>query len=636
MSQAEELLNSLSGTTYSTEADYVTIGSDRFMVVPDNLKKLGVSADHDVNTIHFIGPRYSENGTDLSQTTIWANYMRSDGYLDAAPCEDVTVDSEDETLMHYYWTISRNVTEAHGNLVVLVCAKSVDSAGNELRHWNSELCHDFYISEGMEVQESVITQYPDLIEYMLLRIATVENKTTKTAIFNYIDQYLDEDPSVIIENIEAIIADQPIQEYVNEYMDGYVDICTTTDRTLENSYAGAYEMVSMEGATEQVTLEGKNLFDINGNVNVRGNDLSPSSYNSVSNGVLTTQAHTASNMPCGQLIQNVNGKSIAVSAKLVSTGTGGLGSLMIYENGNIVKNVATANANSVMEMVYTCTSDNVVLTFGTNGGTGAQFTDIQVEIGTVATDYEPYCGGIASPNPDYPQEIENVAAEVTVKTTNADGTLYSSATIALSDKLRATDRVVKIDGVWYEERKRATVVFDGSDDEVITFHSDINAFKIIVPNKRNNRCNILSNRYIATANKPPTFGQLYGTDTYYGVNSIVFYNPSAFTTVDELRAWLSSNPLIFEYDLAEETLIPIADEYQTVLDNLLTYDGTTHVIVEDTEVQPIVTSKYGTSEMGARAISNTNRIEKLEEEDDSDDDTLTEINAVLEAYLGGE
>ena len=35
-------------------------------------------------------------------------------------------------------------------------------------------------------------------------------------------------------------------------------------------------------------------------------------------------------------------------------------------------------------------------------------SDAQLELGSTATDYEPYTGGIASPNPDYPQEIKSV------------------------------------------------------------------------------------------------------------------------------------------------------------------------------------------------------------------------------------
>lgn len=43
----------------------------------------------------------------------------------------------------------------------------------------------------------------------------------------------------------------------------------------------------------------------------------------------------------------------------------------------------------------------------TNGNT-VKVWDFQIEKGTVATDYEPYTGGIASPNPAYPQSIDSV------------------------------------------------------------------------------------------------------------------------------------------------------------------------------------------------------------------------------------
>ena len=39
---------------------------------------------------------------------------------------------------------------------------------------------------------------------------------------------------------------------------------------------------------------------------------------------------------------------------------------------------------------------------------------IQLEAGSTATAYEPYCGGIPSPNPDYPQTIETVSGEQSV------------------------------------------------------------------------------------------------------------------------------------------------------------------------------------------------------------------------------
>ena len=41
----------------------------------------------------------------------------------------------------------------------------------------------------------------------------------------------------------------------------------------------------------------------------------------------------------------------------------------------------------------------------------------QIELGSTATEYEPYVGGIASPNPDYPQNVKVVTGEQTVKVT---------------------------------------------------------------------------------------------------------------------------------------------------------------------------------------------------------------------------
>ena len=50
---------------------------------------------------------------------------------------------------------------------------------------------------------------------------------------------------------------------------------------------------------------------------------------------------------------------------------------------------------------------------------GAQFNNykvgIQIEEGSTATDYEPYCGGQPSPNPDYPQKIKVVTGDNVVK-----------------------------------------------------------------------------------------------------------------------------------------------------------------------------------------------------------------------------
>ena len=57
-------------------------------------------------------------------------------------------------------------------------------------------------------------------------------------------------------------------------------------------------------------------------------------------------------------------------------------------------------------------------------------SNIQIEAGDTATEYEPYCGGIPSPNPDYPQPIKSIKS-VELSSSNADGSNSATRTIDL-------------------------------------------------------------------------------------------------------------------------------------------------------------------------------------------------------------
>ena len=52
-----------------------------------------------------------------------------------------------------------------------------------------------------------------------------------------------------------------------------------------------------------------------------------------------------------------------------------------------------------------------------NNGARAELSNIQIETGSTATSYEPYVGGIASPNPDYPQDVNVAQGGQTIKIT---------------------------------------------------------------------------------------------------------------------------------------------------------------------------------------------------------------------------
>ena len=169
MSQADELLESLteSGTmTYAVDSEYephIIIGADRTVTVPKMLQRLAVQYDHDVETVTFDCPRYWD-GLDMSEMSVWINYKRADKEKGCYRANNVVPDESDESMMHFDWTVSRNVTEAKGPIVFLVCIRKTDEDDNEVNHWNSELCLDCYISEGLECSDqSVLIEYPDYL-----------------------------------------------------------------------------------------------------------------------------------------------------------------------------------------------------------------------------------------------------------------------------------------------------------------------------------------------------------------------------------------------------------------------------------------------------------------------------------------
>ena len=168
MSKADELLNSLSDEDISLQLvnpetePHIVIGDDRIVSVPKELQRIAVQYDHDVETVTFDCPRYWD-GLDMSKMNIYVNYMRKDRYIDSYKTTDIAVDTTNPNIMHFNWTISRNVSKVSGGLKFLVCIKKSDAEGSEINHWNSELNNEMYISEGLEADPSILDPYPDII-----------------------------------------------------------------------------------------------------------------------------------------------------------------------------------------------------------------------------------------------------------------------------------------------------------------------------------------------------------------------------------------------------------------------------------------------------------------------------------------
>lgn len=171
MSKADLLLNKLDASRVATrlanasEEPHLIIGDDRVVNVPDELKRLAVQYDHDIETVTFDCPRYWDEH-DMSKMGVYINYLCADQTPGVYQADNVRVDEADSTVMHFDWTISRNVSLVAGQIAFLVCVRNADAEGFEKNHWNSEICTSCYISKGLEYDGEVIDNImsPDLIE----------------------------------------------------------------------------------------------------------------------------------------------------------------------------------------------------------------------------------------------------------------------------------------------------------------------------------------------------------------------------------------------------------------------------------------------------------------------------------------
>ena len=155
---------------------------------------------------------------------------------------------------------------------------------------------------------------------------------------------------------------------------------------VENVFNGTVPM----GNIKVDTVTTKNLFNINGEVNVKGSNGNIENKNSVSGNILTTNTNSSVDNFCGQKIDNINGKTITFSAKVLSIGTGTRANLGIYDNNTLIVDKSERTVGNYITITYTATSNNIIVAFACGGGIGAQFTDIQVEIGDTRTDYAKY------------------------------------------------------------------------------------------------------------------------------------------------------------------------------------------------------------------------------------------------------
>ena len=167
MPTVDELLNA------SNEVTTCTINSDtREIIVPEKYKVLGVFSDEKVTKIPFTCPRVVGNNVDLTEYNLYINYQNASGASNAYLIDDIVVSGDNIT---FSWLLSRYVTFSQGVVKYNFCAKKLDgdTISNE---WNTTIATGLVI-QGLEATREIIEENPDIIEALISKAHTHENKS---------------------------------------------------------------------------------------------------------------------------------------------------------------------------------------------------------------------------------------------------------------------------------------------------------------------------------------------------------------------------------------------------------------------------------------------------------------------------
>lgn len=169
MSKLDALRNSIANSTIylKSSEEHIFIDDERNIIVPNSLQCIAVQHDHNIETVTFDCPRYWDQH-DMSKMKIYINYMLSNGEVGMYAADNIITNKD---RMTFDWTVSGYATAAKGNIAVSVCIKKIDEDGNETQHWNSKVCRDFSVAEGLECSSIIESEYPDIISQILDALA---------------------------------------------------------------------------------------------------------------------------------------------------------------------------------------------------------------------------------------------------------------------------------------------------------------------------------------------------------------------------------------------------------------------------------------------------------------------------------
>lgn len=353
-----------------------------------------------------------------------------------------------------------------------------------------------------------------------------------------------------------------------------------------------------ESGTLEIKSEGKNLYDVSldtTRTNVGVTATINSNQTMTLSGTSTGAGALPSSSTTKHKIKANIGDILTLSVKILSgnatiASNTSLAYMNVYVDGTILNNVVvgfinapTNTVNSDTEITdtqYLVVTENMFSADGyihivsqTYVRSGDVYNDLvlvrQLEVNSVATEYEPYKS--------------------------------STVSIPLAEPLRSVgevrDEIACVDGVYGVIRRIASEVFKGDSSEGWYKHSTLNNvyYRNFAKAKGGNNSSVWSH---FTNNDDGVNEQ---GEKWDNPNNGTKYVCLEVDTLDEWLAWLQSNNITVQYILAEGVFEPFAD--QTPFYNIATFDSATYITATDNAEMKV---EYFRNTSTGQQLSNAN------------------------------
>ncbi len=410
---------------------------------------------------------------------------------------------------------------------------------------------------------------------------TKELKNARTATtgekFNSLDERIDCEVDRLNKKIEVSFLQQEDKgsHTIENAVEGMTTDMVVKGKTMYKKSDGSYtdtweEGVTIESFGEQegnkisILSNGKNLFNINGNVNqYYPNMIIGAGGVSVDNNHITTTYNSSNSMGKGFIVKNALNKKYIITADVASIGTGTNAILTIHYKDK--SNVIMVREKSKMTITFTSERDEFLLGFSTENGVGAKFTNVLIETAkegqTTASDYENY---------------KEDKKDILLSQYGFDEGFRGLSDNVYDELNNAKSVVIK---------RIEKYIFTGDEDwginpavennETMYFHTNALDSLMSQSTQANSIiCNILP----TTANYEASFALDSITNTIGSRRIRLRLNKNKLETLDldGLKKWLKANPTTIYYELAEPIETPLDENI-----NLKTFNEKTYVSFEN-------------------------------------------------------